>query len=587
MANKNNFMKKYYLLVTLFFYLTIQSQVGINTTNPTATLHVFGNTTLPSAGTTSLLNQNFTTNDFTFVNSATASHNNWRYGSAAGNPANGIYISNDSGTTNAYGTQANVTFAYKDVAIPSGTTTSTFSFDWRCNGERLSGTDYDYFRVWLVPSTFTPVSGTQITAAAGRIQVGTNFNQQNSWTTYSNTALNISSFAGSTMRIVFEWRNDSSTHNQFPAAIDNVSLSVPSAPIPGSYAFRLEDGTQAAGKVLTSDANGNGYWQTPTAGGSGTDSQTLSLVGSTLSISNGNSVTLPSGSGSNTYTNGLTLTGSTVRLGGTLTQGTTLNLDTNDLTFSSSTSAAFPGEMIIQGSDRKIMDTRFDDNYIHFGDDAFMDSDDGTTFNDTGSTTFTKDFVAGFSNSNSGGSAVGIGSIEYFVDGTNELFFEGSGFSPMTDETSSFGNTLGKTNRRWGAVYATNGVITTSDMNLKTNVQPLNYGLNEILKLKTITYNWKNYKLGKTNIPLDKQEKKIGFSAQQLLEILPEVVQTHSWVPANENGDFKEVKNEHLGVNYSDIIPVTVKAIQEQQTQIEELKKEIEELKLLIKELKK
>lgn len=580
-------MKKYYLLVTLFFYLTMQSQVGINTTNPTATLHVFGNTTLPSGGTTSLLNQNFTTNDFTFVNSATASHNNWRYGSAAGNPANAIYISNDSGTTNAYGTQANVTFAYRDVAIPTGTTTSTFSFDWRCNGERLSGTDYDYFRVWLVPSSFTPVSGTQITAAAGRIQVGTNFNQQNSWTTYSNAALNISSFAGSTMRIVFEWRNDSSTHNQFPAAIDNVSLSIASAPIPGSYAFRLEDGTQAAGKVLTSDANGNGYWQTPTGGGSGTDSQTLSLVGSTLSISNGNSVTLPSGSGSNTYTNGLTLTGSTVRLGGTLTQATTLNLDTNDLTFSSSTSAAFPGEMIIQGSDRKMMDTRFDDNYIHFGDDAFMDTDDGTTFNDTGSTTFTKDFVAGFSNSNSGGSAVAIGSIEYFVDGTNELFFEGSGFSPMTDETSSFGNTLGKTNRRWGAVYATNGVITTSDMNLKTNVQPLNYGLNEILKLKTITYNWKNYKLGKTNIPLNKQEKKIGFSAQQLLEILPEVVQTHSWVPANENGDYKEIKNDYLGVNYSDIIPVTVKAIQEQQTQIEELKKEIEELKLLIKELKK
>ena len=565
----------------------MQSQVGINTTNPTATLHVFGNTTLPSGGTTSLLSQNFTTNDFTFVNSATASHNNWRYGSAAGNPANAIYISNDSGTTNAYGTQANVTFAYRDIAIPTGTTTSTFSFDWRCNGERLSGTDYDYFRVWLVPSSFTPVSGTQITAAAGRIQVGTNFNQQNSWTTYSNAALNISSFAGSTMRIVFEWRNDSSTHNQFPAAIDNVSLSIPSAPIPGSYAFRLEDGTQAVGKVLTSDANGNGYWQTPTGGGSGTDSQTLSLVGSTLSISNGNSVTLPSGSGSNTYTNGLTLTGSTVRLGGTLTQGTTLNLDTNDLTFSSSTSAAFPGEMIIQGTNRKIMDTRFADNYINFGGDAFIDADDGTAFSDTGSTSYTKDFVAGFHNGSSGGTSIGMGSIEYFVDGTNELFYEGSGFSPMTDVTSSFGNTLGKSNRRWGAVYATNGVITTSDMNLKTNVQPLNYGLNEILKLKTITYNWKNYKLGKTNIPLNKQEKKIGFSAQQLLEILPEVVQTHSWVPANENGDYKEIKNDYLGVNYSDIIPVTVKAIQEQQTQIEELKKEIEELKLLIKELKK
>jgi archaellum component FlaC len=130
-------------------------------------------------------------------------------------------------------------------------------------------------------------------------------------------------------------------------------------------------------------------------------------------------------------------------------------------------------------------------------------------------------------------------------------------------------------------------VITTSDMTLKTNVQPLTYGLKELLKLNTITYNWKNYKLGKTTIPLNKQEKKIGFSAQQLLEILPEVVQTHSWVPANETGDYKEVKNEHLGVNYSDIIPVTVKAIQEQQVQIEELKREIEELKALVKALQK
>ncbi len=124
-------------------------------------------------------------------------------------------------------------------------------------------------------------------------------------------------------------------------------------------------------------------------------------------------------------------------------------------------------------------------------------------------------------------------------------------------------------------------------MTLKTNVQPLTYGLKELLKLNTITYNWKNYKLGNTFIPVEKQEKKIGFSAQQLLEVLPEVVQTHSWVPANEKGDYKEIKNEHLGVNYSDIIPVTVKAIQEQQVQIEELKREIEELKALVKALQK
>lgn len=472
-----------------------------------------------------------------------------------------MFISSD-----ALNCELNSTAIMNFTTAPT-TTSISISFAYRYNN---FGAAPDSFRAYLYNNTTSS-------------QVGANFFNltADANTTYSGTATVV---PGNSYSLRFEYQGN----YDYGASVDNVLVTETATASPGNYSFRLEDGTQGVGKVLTSDADGNGYWQTPTGGGSGTDSQTLSIVGNDLTISNGNTVTLPSGgSGSYTFTNGLTLTSSTVRLGGTLTQGTTLNLDTNDLTFRSSTSAAFPGEMIIQGTDRKIMDTRFDDNYIHFGDDAFLDSDDGTTFNDTGSTTFTKDFVAGFSNSNSGGSAVAIGSIEYFVDGTNELFFEGSGFNPMSDETSSFGNTLGKTNRRWGAVYATNGVITTSDMNLKTNVQPLTYGLKELLKLNTITYNWKNYKLGKTTIPLEKQEKKIGFSAQQLLEILPEVVQTHSWVPVNENGDYKEVKNEHLGVNYSDIIPVTVKAIQEQQAQIEELKKEINELKLLIKELKK
>ncbi|MQP51508.1 MULTISPECIES: tail fiber domain-containing protein [unclassified Flavobacterium] len=565
-------MKKYYLLISLISTFTIFSQVGINTTNPTATLHVFGSTTPGSSGgTVNLINENFSsytvTQNHTIDSDCTGNATQgWVTGTGNANvnctscTGTWLYISSDALSCGLNST------AIMNFSTAPTTTSISISFAYRYNN---FGAAPDSFRAYLYNNTTSS-------------QVGANFFNltTDANTTYSGTATVV---PGNSYSLRFEYQGN----YDYGASVDNVLVTETAIASPGSYSFRLEDGTQGDGKVLTSDADGNGYWQTPAGGGSGTDSQTLSLVGSTLSISNGNSVTLPSGSGSNTYTNGLTLTGSTVRLGGTLTQGTTLNLDTNDLTFRSSTSAAFPGEMIIQGTDRKIMDTRFDDNYIHFGDDAFLDSDDGTTFNDTGSTTFTKDFVAGFSNSNSGGSAVAIGSIEYFVDGTNELFFEGSGFNPMSDETSSFGNTLGKTNRRWGAVYATNGVITTSDMNLKTNVQPLNYGLKELLKLNTITYNWKNYKLGKTTIPLEKQEKKIGFSAQQLLEILPEVVQTHSWVPVNENGDYKEVKNEHLGVNYSDIIPVTVKAIQEQQAQIEELKKEIEELKLLIKEYKK
>lgn len=567
-------MKKIFTLLSFIFVISVKAQVGINTTNPTATLHVVGTTTLPSGGgSADLLNQNFNTaysvihSNNGMVGCASPATNGWERTTVGNVNANcttctggWLFIYSDES-----GCGQNATARIDFTSVPTSTSV-TISFAYRYNNFGATG---DSFRAYLYNNTTN--------AQVGANLVGVLTTDAN--TTYSGTSTVV---AGNSYSLRFEYIGDF----DYGASIDNVIVTETSAPTGGSYSFRLEDGTQASGKVMTSDANGNGYWATPT-GGSGTDSQTLSISGSTLSISGGNSVVLPSGSGSNTYTNGLTLTGSTARLGGTLTQGTSLNLDTNDLTFSSSAAAAFPGEIIFQGRNRVIMDTRFADNFVNFGSGAFLDSDDGTTFNDSGSTSFTKDFVAGFHNGSSGGTAISTGSIEYMVDGMNELFVESSGFSPMSDETSSFGNTLGKSNRRWGAVYATNGVITTSDMNLKTNVKPLSYGLNELLKLNTITYNWKNYKLGNTLIPVEKQEKKIGFSAQQLLEVLPEVVQTHSWVPANENGDYKQIKNEHLGVNYSDIIPVTVKAIQEQQTQIEELKKEIAELKALVKAMQK
>ena len=252
----------------------------------------------------------------------------------------------------------------------------------------------------------------------------------------------------------------------------------------------------------------------------------------------------------------------------------------NDLTFTTDPSAIIPGAIVFEGDSRDVMETNLEEDYVNFGGGfPLVDGDDGTTFLDSGSTVFTKDFVAGFDAGGTGGTAIAMGSIEYFVDGTDELFFEGSGFNPMSDETSQFGNTLGKSNRRWGAVYATNGVITTSDETYKKDIKDLNYGLNEIMKINSISYKWKDQSLGNSSIPANFQETKIGFSAQQLLQVLPEVVLTHSWVPSDEDGNFKRVKNEKLGVNYSDILPVVVNAIQEQQEQIEELKLMMLELK--------
>ncbi|MFM2177233.1 MAG: hypothetical protein RL015_1331, partial [Verrucomicrobiota bacterium] len=74
--------------------------------------------------------------------------------------------------------------------------------------------------------------------------------------------------------------------------------------------LRVTGGSPGAGKVLTSDANGNATWQTIAAG---SGAQTLSLSGGTLSISNGNSVTLPDTSATNELQT-LSLSGSSLAL---------------------------------------------------------------------------------------------------------------------------------------------------------------------------------------------------------------------------------------------------------------------------------
>lgn len=165
---------------------------------------------------------NFSTNDFTFVNGTQT--NIWAYGTAVGNTGSSIYVSNDNGVTNAYTNgSASVVQVYRDIAIPAGATIAQFSFDWKSNGE----IDYDYLRVWLVPTTFIPTAGTQITTGSGRIQIGGNFQNVTTWQMYTNNSLDVSSFSNSTMRLVFEWKNDGSDGLDSPVAIDNISFKVP------------------------------------------------------------------------------------------------------------------------------------------------------------------------------------------------------------------------------------------------------------------------------------------------------------------------------------------------------------------------
>jgi len=127
-----------------------------------------------------------------------------------------------------------------------------------------------------------------------------------------------------------------------------------------------------------------------------------------------------------------------------------------------------------------------------------------------------------------------------------------TGLVPGQDNTYSAGNST----NRWTAVWAANGTIQTSDIRLKKNILPLNYGLKEVLMMQPVSYDWKD----------NSGKNKIGLIAQEVKKIIPQVV----------TGDEEK---ETLGMNYAELVPVLINSIKELQQQINEMKKTISELK--------
>jgi large repetitive protein len=206
-------------------------------------------------------NQDFELPANGFARNNASQANKWVAGTAASNGGTtGMYISNNGGTTNTYDIEvASVTHIYRDLQIPAlGSATAQeigVTFDWRSLGEGGN----DYLRVWMVPATFTPTPGTQITASSGGQQVAT-LNQNGAWTTSSFT-INSTAYAGQARRLVFEWRNNATGGQQPPAAIDNINVQVITCRIPTALAL-------TAGSVTTSSASVT--WVAPTNSGTPT-----------------------------------------------------------------------------------------------------------------------------------------------------------------------------------------------------------------------------------------------------------------------------------------------------------------------------
>jgi hypothetical protein len=155
------------------------------------------------------------------------------------------------------------------------------------------------------------------------------------------------------------------------------------------------------------------------------------------------------------------------------------------------------------------------------------------------------------------GPKISLGTSEYFND-AGSFLIECNGTLESTLDNTDF---LGTSSRRWNTVYAVNGTINTSDAKAKSDIQDLNYGLKEIMKLHPVSFRWK-----------DRPETgvKLGLLAQEVQKVIGEVVVDHDFVRDEKTGGFQKVPAANLGIFYSDLIPVLIKGMQEQQAVIEE-----------------
>jgi len=138
-----------------------------------------------------------------------------------------------------------------------------------------------------------------------------------------------------------------------------------------------------------------------------------------------------------------------------------------------------------------------------------------------------------------------IADKQHFGGGSNKvLTIQGGGGTNrvgINDDTPSYALDVS------GTIRATGDVIAYSDIRVKENITTIENALDKVKKLRGVEYN-----------KIDNPEKSIGVIAQEIEEVIPEVVR-------EDNEGMKSVA-------YGNITAVLIEAIKEQQKQIDELK---------------
>jgi hypothetical protein len=117
--------------------------------------------------------------------------------------------------------------------------------------------------------------------------------------------------------------------------------------------------------------------------------------------------------------------------------------------------------------------------------------------------------------------------------------------------TGNFTFTLNGTQK--GYIAIATGVYTpVSDRRSKKNIAPLQYGLSSVMAMNPVMYHMVE--------ELDTDKKHIGLIAQEIKAVIDEIVD-----------DIKDETKQFYGLDKSGLVPVLIKAIQEQQALITQL----------------
>lgn len=351
-------------------------------------------------------------------------------------------------------------------------------------------------------------------------------------------------------------------------------------------------------------------------GPAGTDAQTLSLVGSTLSISGGNSVTLSSGSGNTldqSYDQGgaglgrsITTDAGAVQINNSGTNTTGLEVNSG-VANSTAVLANVSGVGVGLRAESLSAANTFaaiqgNTNSSTASNSAILGNNSGAGYGVAGQIPSTATGAAAVYGSNlrtTGGSGVsGIGFNGVVGTSQSALGFGIYGYnnSAATGTSPSLGigtygyglnGVYGQTTNvttGWagyftadlgvdGSGYSVGGWFTVSDKRLKSNIVPITGALDKLALIQgthyTITTPTKQIG-GELQF---KKREQYGVIAQDLQVVFPEMVSEKAIF--NNAGDDTIYKT----VDYIQLVPVMIEAIKELNAEVEQLKKELEELK--------